>query len=206
MYQALRQELLMGELRPGQRLVISDLAKRHSVSPMPVREALKRLQQEGFVDVVPHIGAVVKTLDFPKYREVVEVRNQLEIMAAVTATERITARSVKRLHSIIAKMEKTIESGEVHKFMLLDQKFHFAIYENSPNAFLVENVSMLWDRCGISPYIFAWDTVRAVESHKEHVRLVEAIERKEAQLVGELVRQHKERSLERLHMALSASK
>lgn len=202
MYQALKQELLSGEIKPGQRLIISDLATKHSVSPMPVREAIKRLQQEGLVDVVPHIGAVVKSLDFPRYREVLEVRNQLEIMATVSAAGRMTARAFKKIDSILDKMDKNKTSTSKHKFMVLDRKFHFAIYENAPNAFLVENVSMLWDRCNISSYVLAWDSSRAVESHAEHIEIFEAIKKKEAQAAGELVRQHKERSMERLMKAL----
>ncbi|GHV50114.1 GntR family transcriptional regulator [Deltaproteobacteria bacterium] len=206
MYQALRQELLSGALRPAQRLIISSLAEKHHVSPMPVREAIKRLQQEGLVDVVPHIGAVVKTLDFPRYRDVVEVRNQLEILAIMTATERMTLRALKKLDSLISRMEKSITAGNMPKVIVFDRKFHFAIYENAPNTFLVENVSMLWDKCNISPYVFAWDAVRAVESLNEHKRILDAIKNKQAAVAGDLLRRHKERSLERLRIALDVSR
>jgi len=203
-YHSLRQELLDGEIRPGQRLVISDLADKYSVSPIPVREALKRLQQEGFLDVVPYIGAIVKSIDFQKYKEMVEVRNQLEILAATSSVPRITAANFSKLESILAKMEKAIGSVGVNSYMDLDRKFHFTIYENAPNKFLIENVVMLWDRCKISQYIFVWDNIRAKESHDEHTEILEAIKNKEPLKTGELIRQHKERSLARLRIALGA--
>jgi len=202
MYHALRQELLAGEILPGQRLVISDLAEKHSVSPMPVREALKRLQQEGFVDVVPHIGAIAKSVDFQRYVEIVDVRNQLEILAATTAVRQMTAAGIRRLESIFAKMEKAIGSARAASFMDLDRKFHFALYEHSPNAFLVENVAMLWDRCKMSQHVFVWDSVRAGESHREHAEIVAAVKGGKPERTGDLIRQHKARSLEKLRLAL----
>lgn len=206
MYHALRQGLLAGKIKPGQRLVISDLAEKHSVSPIPVREAIKRLQQEGFVEVVPHIGAVVTSIKFSTYKEMVAVRNQLEVMAAVSATERLTATGIRRLESMLARMGKLIGSVGTRELMDLDRKFHFAIYEFSPNGFLIENVAMLWDRCNISKYVFAWDSVRAQESLTEHTEILATIKEKKALRVGELIRQHKERSLERLQVALGASR
>lgn len=206
MYLALRRDILSGEMRPGQRLVISDLAERHNVSPVPVREAIKRLQQEGLVEVAPHIGAVVTSIDFAKYEEMVEVRNQLEVMAAISAAERIPASGIRKLESVLARMEKTISSLGMRKFMDLDKRFHFAIYSHSPNTFLVENVAMLWDRCNISKYVFAWDNARAFESHKEHAEILEAIKAGKIQPVGDLIRRHKERSLERLRVALGVAK
>lgn len=198
MYQALKQALLSGDIRGGQRLIIADIAKHHNVSPMPVREAIKRLQQEGWVDVLPHIGAVAKTTDLAKFKEIVEVRTHLEVLATVTATQRITARALLRLERLVARMEKNLQSTEVHKAMRMDRKFHFALYENSPNAFLVESVAALWDRASISQFIFAWDSFRAAASLKEHKAILDAVSRRDAQLAGELVREHKNRSLQRL--------
>lgn len=203
MYKILKQELLSGEIRGGQRMVIADLASKHNVSPMPVREAINRLQQEGWVDVVPHFGAVVKNIDIEKFTEIVEVRNQLEILAVMTAIPRMTPRAIQKLENIIEKMETTIGSTTMHKFMALDRKFHFAIYDNSPNVFLIENVSSLWERTSISQYIFAWDASRAVESHKEHKDILAAIVKKEPLLAGELLKQHKEKSLGRLMIVLN---
>lgn len=204
MYQALKQELLSGEIKAGQRLIIADLAKKHNVSPMPVREAIKRLQQEGWVDVLPHIGAVAKTTDLGTFKEIVAVRTELEVLATVTATQKFSARALHKLEKLVQRMEKSIQSTTMHKFMILDRKFHFAIYENSPNAFLVETVASLWDRTSVSQFIFAWDSFRAVDSLKEHKDILGAISRKEAQLAGALVRQHKDRSLVRLTRVLTA--
>ncbi len=197
-YQVLKNDLLTGQIRGGERMVISDLATKYHVSPMPVREAIKRLQQEGWVDFVPHLGAVAKSIDIDKFREMVEVRTQLEILATVTATPKINQRALRKLEGIVERMEKNIGSTTMNKFMTLDRKFHFAIYEHSPNAFLVENVDSLWERTTISQYIFAWDSTRAVDSHEEHKGILQAITQKDAQLAGELLKQHKDNSLDRL--------
>ena len=198
MYHMLKQELLSGEIRGGQRLVIAELAKKYNVSSMPIREAIKRLQQEGWVDVFPHIGAVAKATDIFKFKEIVEVRTELEVLATVTATLKITTHAFQRLEKLVAKMEKNIGSTTMHKFMVLDRKFHFALYENSSNTFLVETVASLWDRASISQFIFAWDSSRAVSSLTEHKAILDALSRKDALLAGELVRKHKDNSLIRL--------
>jgi len=198
MYLALKQELLSGEIKGGQRLIIADIAKKYNVSPMPVREAIKRLQQESWVDVLPHIGAVAKTTDIATFKDIVEVRTHLEVLATVTATQKITARALHKLEKLVEKMEKNIGSTTMHKFMVLDRKFHFALYENSPNAFLVETVASLWDRTSVSQFIFAWDSLRAVESLTEHKAILDAVSRKDVDVAGELMRRHKDRSLARL--------
>lgn len=201
LYQILRGEILAHKLLPGQRLVIANLAKQYKVSPMPVREALKRLQQEGLVKVLPHVGAIVKALDFSSYQDIVAVRNQLEAMAAVTASKHITPAIIKKLYSLLERMEKHLETAP-QKNIKLDYNFHFTIYNCSPNKFLVENVAMLWERCNISPYILLLDKERSVESHHEHIHLVQLIERQETSLIGEFILRHKERSLEKLRGAL----
>lgn len=206
MYHALRQGLLAGTIKPGQRLVISNLAEKHSVSPIPVREAIRRLQQEGFVEVVPYIGAIVTSINFSTYKEMVEVRNQLEVMAAMSATERMTTAGIKRLESMLVKMGKLVGFVGMREFMNLDRKFHFGIYEFSPNEFLIESVVTLWDRCNISKYVFAWDSVRAPESLAEHEEILEAVKNKQMLRVGELIREHKEHSFERLRVALCSRK
>lgn len=204
MYQALKNGLLSGEIKGGQRLIIADLAKKHNVSPMPVREAIKRLQQEGLVDVLPHIGAIVKTTDVATFKDIVEVRTHLEVLATTTATQKITARGIQRLKKLVERMEKNVSSTTMHTFMKIDRKFHFALYNNSPNTFLVENVAALWDRTHVSQFIFAWDSSRAVESLKEHKAILEAVSQKDAEAAGELMRQHKDKSLERLARILES--
>lgn len=205
-YQNLRQGLLSGDVKPGQRLVLSELASRYNVSPIPVREAIRRLQQEGLVEVIPHIGAIAKSIDLEKYQEIVEVRNLLEVAAASSAASRITPAAVRKLEAMHTKMEKYIGSANMCKFIESDRKFHFAIYDFSANSFLVENVFMLWDRCKISGYILAWGQERALESHQEHSEIIAALKEKNVDLVGQLVRRHKERSLERLRTALNTAK
>jgi DNA-binding GntR family transcriptional regulator len=126
----------------------------------------------------------------------------MEILATVTAAQRMASRAFRKLETILEKMGKNVANTSMHKFMVLDRKFHFAIYENSPNTFLVANVSALWDRTSISQFIFAWDSIRAVESLKEHTQIFEAIRNREGRKAGDLIREHKERSLNRLMRVL----
>lgn len=141
----LHDAIVSGALLPGERLPIEDLAAATGMSPMPIREALRRLDGVGLVENVPHRGARVADLSVEDLKEVYDSRLMLEVPAIGRAAEnfsdedaRVAAEWLERLGSAI-KRESDAESLEAHT------GFHFALYRAASSRWLVRLISPLWD-------------------------------------------------------------
>ena len=106
-FQNLRQAILKGELEPGERLMEIHLAKRLGVSRTPIREAIRKLELEGLVDMVPRRGAVVASITRKDMRDVLEVRRTLEMLAVEVACERISQGELEKLRAAGREFERS---------------------------------------------------------------------------------------------------
>ncbi len=122
----LRQMILTGELRPGSRLVQSELAQAMGVSTTPVREALRDLATEGLVRFDPHRGAVIPELSTNEFEEIYEVRMVLEPMAIRKAVTRVSPDELRRLEELHRRMQ--VEEHPA-RWVQLNRDFHMSIYE-----------------------------------------------------------------------------
>ena len=104
-FQNLRQAILKGELEPGERLMEIHLAKRLGVSRTPIREAIRKLELEGLVDMVPRRGAVVASITRMDMRDLLEVRRTLEMLAVEVACERISQGELEKLISRLEELK-----------------------------------------------------------------------------------------------------
>src|SRR5512133_2830966 len=93
-YRKLRQNILKGKLKPGQKIVMADLAKEFGLSETPVREAIRRLESDGYVQFTPHMGAVVTGIDEGQLVEIYLIRSELEALAARLAGAYVTERDL----------------------------------------------------------------------------------------------------------------
>lgn len=191
-YESLKEEIVKGNLRPGERIVISDVAKRFNVSPMPIREAINRLQQDGFVEVVPHVGARVSTIDLERHKELMLIRIELETLAAKLSTPYIDEKTLARLDEILLEMEEAVQNNEHRRYGKLNVDFHLLIYGAGPYKILYDLITTLWGRSEYSRSIFETIPERNAESLKEHQAMVAAIKMGDAQKVADILRQQKE--------------
>src|SRR5207248_1577068 len=125
--QTLRQAILSCELRPGERLVIDDLARRLLVSIIPVREALQVLQAEGLVLTVPHVGATVAPVSRESILDVFTVLEGLEVVATRLVAERGSEEALATLARLVAAMDVTEDRGRLEEWADLNTQFHHAI-------------------------------------------------------------------------------
>lgn len=190
-YENLKDEIMMGKLRPGERIVISDVAKRYNVSPMPIREAINRLQQDGFIEVVPHVGARVSTLDLESHKELMMIRTELEALAMKASTDFIDDKTIAKLDEILVEMEECIKNNQNKKYGKLNVEFHLLIYGASPYKILYELITTLWGRSEISRSIFEKIPERNKASLAEHKAMVEAIKNGDGEKAAEILRQQK---------------
>lgn len=186
--ESIREAVLSGELQPGERLEQDKLALRFSVSPTPVREALRQLEAEGVVDYNPHRGVRVAEVDWRDVREIYLIRGTLEALATRLAVSYLNNSHIQVLNALLDQMEQLIEQGQLKKLRKLNYEFHMLIYRAPEMPQLLHLIRNLWTK-------FPWDTLnvipgRALMSVQEHRNLVQAIRDGNARLASQLMQEH----------------
>lgn len=142
-FNTLRQAILKGELEPGERLMEIQLAERLGVSRTPIREAIRKLELEGLVLMIPRKGAEVAEISEKSLREVLEVRRSLEELAIELACQRISPEELSELEEAENTFAKAVETGEVMAIAESDESFHELIYRATANERLVQILNNL---------------------------------------------------------------
>ena len=186
----LRDEIIRGDLAPGQYLRLDEIAARFDVSTMPVREAIRDLEAEGLVAVFPHRGATVIRLSADELQDIYDIRVTLEEMATRLAVPRVTEATRAELTSLVEQMDNHL--GDVAALVQLNHQFHFTLYAASGRKHLCDLTSTLRHRTQHYLHVF---TVETASSHwpptqREHRDILEACERGDAEQAAALVREH----------------
>lgn len=169
----LRRLILAGELTPGERLVEDRLAQRLGVSRNPVREAIRVLATEGFVEVTPRRGAAVSRLPAEEAEELFDVRMALEGLTARLAARKVTPESSDRLRRVLDSARVAVDDGRLDEVADLNTAFHTAVAEEAGNAYLSLVVGPMLRR---AQWVFHQTAqYRAPHSWTEHLTLYEAI-------------------------------
>ena len=137
-FNTLRQAILRGELKPGERLMEIQLADKLGVSRTPIREAIRKLELEGLVLMIPRRGAEVAEITEKSLRDVLEVRGALEELAVELACDRITEEGIEQLKVAAKEFEQALQSGDVTTYAEADVKFHDVIYLATENQRLIQ--------------------------------------------------------------------
>jgi DNA-binding GntR family transcriptional regulator len=142
-FETLHTAIITGQLRPGARLPIEELAELLQMSPMPIREAVRRLDAAGLVENIPHRGARVTDLSITDLAEVYEARLALEILAIRRAAERFSpAREAVARRNLTALHEMTDDSTGATS--VAHARFHFALYDGADSAWLLRLIRPVW--------------------------------------------------------------
>ncbi|GAB6936083.1 MAG: GntR family transcriptional regulator [Bacillota bacterium] len=196
-YEKLKEAILSGEIAPGERLVVDQLARELGTSPIPVREALRRLEAEGWVENKPFVGARVAPVRVEELEELFTIRLALEPILARTAVQAITDEGIDRLEELVDEMDKCIEQNDAAQFSRLNYEFHRTLYEFSPWKELFRIVITVWERSARSRWIFVQTPDSMHASQKEHRAMIETLRKRNAQELERLVRTQKERAFAR---------
>jgi DNA-binding GntR family transcriptional regulator len=186
--QKLREAILAGRQKPGDRLGISALSRRFGVSAIPVREALRGLEAEGMIEFSPNRGAIVKRLSPEELREIFLIRVDLESLSIRHAIPNLTNRDFRHLDNLIAQMDAS--SGNAIAWLNANQKFHLAISKAAHLPRLYLMLTALW---GVSrPYlgVYMAQTTNPIKARAEHVALVEACRRQDAEAAVRILVEH----------------
>ncbi len=175
-FENLREAILEGQLKPGQRLMEVQLAEQLGVSRTPVREAIRKLELEGLVVMLPRKGAYVANMSLKDVIDVLEIRSSLEGLAAYLAAERIHEDDVKKLREIAEDFKKSIENkDDVDILLKKDVEFHEFIFNATKNKKLSQIINSLWEQVYRfrATYISDFDTSDNLVI--EHNNILEAI-------------------------------
>lgn len=174
-FEYLRNSILSGELEPGERLMELQLAQQLGVSRTPIREAIRKLELEGFVEMLPRKGAYVADVSIKDILDVLEVRMFLEGLATNLAAERMTDEEIEELKVILQKFEDEIETMEKQEMIKLDNKFHDTIIKGSRNNKLMQIVQGLQEQFQRFRVIYFNEYSEHQDLIKYHRAIVKAI-------------------------------
>jgi DNA-binding GntR family transcriptional regulator len=197
-YEALRALILSGELKPGERLVERELARRVNVSRTPLREALQRLERDGLAINKPGIGYVTVAFDPRVVAEIYELREVLELYVCGAAAERISDAGIRGLAEIqraLARFEEkeSLSVDQLREEVELGFRIHEIIAQEAGNALMCETLMQLYDRLRLLEWIdVLWIDKWPVTRH-EHRDLVAAVTARDPARAVAVARTHLQR-------------
>lgn len=189
-FNTLRQSILRGELKPGERLMEIRLANQLGVSRTPIREAIRMLELEGLVIMIPRKGAQVAQITEKDLNDVLEVRIGLEELAARFACERIGSEALGELYQASRRFEKLLETDDLQALAKADVEFHDIIYQATDNARLVQLLNNLREQM----YRYRIEYLKDVKSRRslveEHDALWQALKDRDLEQAQLIIREH----------------
>ncbi|HLU83716.1 MAG TPA: GntR family transcriptional regulator [Trueperaceae bacterium] len=189
-YRSLREEIMLGTLQPGERLLFADLAKRYGVSAIPVREAVRQLESEDLVEFKPHTRVEVKALPYADGVWASEVRVELEPLAARLATPHVTNDRLERLGQIVDELGYLIEANDHRASSSLYNSFADTLYAVTPNRTLVATINEL--RATSMRFSAVHRCMDLLKGSEEHLRgIYNALVHSDADNVARLTREHR---------------
>ena len=174
-YEELREMILTGDIKPGTRLMEVELAGEMGVSRTPIREAIRKLEKEGLVTIQPRRGAYASEVSVKSMIDILEVRSNLEGLAAYLAAYRMDKDTQRELVKIEEAFEKAVQDGDMAMMIKMDSEFHHLIVESSQNSHLIHLVGQLQELVLRFRYIYYKDFRRAEEMIPEHKSIFDAI-------------------------------
>ena len=210
-YEQLRDALLTGKYPPNQKLVLKELSQELDVSPMPVREAMNHLENDGLVTKVPHQGYTVSPLSLGEMQELFELRMVLEAFALKSSVARIEEQSLQKLFDLTGEMEQYIEEHEKKtnppsshpepeqkKFMAINREFHLTIVSAAGYTHLPAILHNIFDKS--ERYMNLLEFVVGLDRSDllDHQHIVQAIQSQDTEKAEHLITKHIQRVLAEL--------
>lgn len=195
-YQVLRQAIVVGDLPEDVPLEDGMLIERFGFGRTPLREALKRLSDDQFINFPPHRTPYVRGIRVMDLPRLYEARHLLEEPVARLAAQRASAVQIDHLDRVCREIQEAMDREDVYASVELDHQFHLSIARATDNRFLVEAVDRL--NCGsLRLWYLAHDRLGMAEVNDDHLRIAQAVRDRDADAAGHFVRRHIEKSYQR---------
>ncbi|MBF4695495.1 GntR family transcriptional regulator [Fusibacter ferrireducens] len=191
-FEYLRNAILSGELKPGERLMEVTIAEQLGVSRTPVREAIRKLEKESFVIMIPRKGAYVADLTKNDILEVLEIRKELEGFAAALSAERMNEVEKEQLGKIVEDFNECLISMDKKRMIECDNEFHSFIFNGSKNQRLINIIFDLHDQFQRFRLIYFNEFTNYQEIQVSHSKIYDAILNKNPKEAREEAENHVE--------------
>lgn len=200
----LRTLILEGELKPGEKIPERQLTERFGVSRTPVREAVKILAAEGLVMLVQNRGAVVSTLTVAELEEVFPVLAALEGLVGELAARHATKQEIATIRRLNDDMHGAFDRGDRPTYFEINQKIHAAMLDAARNQTLAQQHQMVARRASRARYQANLTLERWGEAMQEHDAILKALEARDSDALGALMKEHMQHKLRSLAPAISS--
>lgn len=189
-FNTLRQGILTGELKPGERLMEIHLADKLGVSRTPIREAIHMLELEGLVTMIPRRGAVVSQITEKGIKDVLEVRRALDVLSVELACERITADELSALEKACDHFAACVRTGSTRQIAQADVELHDIIVRATGNDKLIQLVNNLAEQM----YRYRFEYIKNAEQHdrliEEHRIIYQSLLKKDRETAAKAAKVH----------------
>ena len=203
--EAVRELITNGEIPPGEKVPERDLCERFGVSRTPLREALKLLASEGLVTLTPNRGASVSMLTVRELEEAFPVMGALEAVSGEIACQRITDNEIEHVRALHKEMIGHWKRQELAPYFRLNQRIHEAILEATRNPTLQSHYRSLAGRILSARYVANLSAERWAKAVAEHEEILAALEARNGERLGILLKTHLSRKLETVKDRLLAA-
>ena len=201
-YKTLFNAIVSGVIRPGDRLLEEEISNRLNVSRTPVRQALRVLERERLVEIIPYRGAVASTLSYGEAKELFEVSLSFEEFICGKAAQHVDSAGIDRLRDILDQYERSYANRNYENMQRLDYTFHIAIAEIAGNKFAQEIYTGIRAKMNIISIMTLSLINRPRSTLNEHRGVLSALEKRDKKLAKEKIKDHIEQismvTLERL--------
>ena len=201
-YEDLRNQILRGDILSKDRLQEANLAKDYETSRTPIRDALRKLEQENIIEKLSYGGYEIKEVAIEEIEEIFGIRSALESYAASLATERITETEINVIEEILESAKEALENNDYETFISLDTEFHTSFYKASRSEHLLRILLNLWD------YFIRYRKVAFLtkpnleDSLKGHRMILKKLKERDQKAVENLVREHVNSALYKTKMGI----
>lgn len=204
-FERIKREIVVGRLKPGQRLIERELTERFKVSRTPVREALKLLVRTQLAVNTPYRGVEVRRLSLPFARNIYDLRRGIEGIAAYLAAERAGSDEIAGLELLYEEISELSHAGKRDEVMLLNNRFHMAIAEAAHNELLVSQVDELWKNVNLVRAAAWRGNQRTEGSRQEHEAILAGIAARDREAARKAVEIHIQVSWSAVESAMTAA-
>lgn len=186
----LREDIVMGHLRPNERLVESSIARKMKMSRTPIREALKRLEMQGYLSRLPSGGLIVTDHSPSQIRNLYEVREALETMALKLACQRASEEQIDQAARLHERMNEVVRNCDINQFIELNSAFHNELLSACGNEQLWSLLQTLRDQFFDRRLVRVFSASDWRSMPKQHQRLLDAVRQRNLRLVEKAVHEH----------------
>lgn len=189
-FNTLREAILKGELKPGERLMEMHLANKLGVSRTPIREAIRMLEQEGLAVTIPRKGAQVAKMTEKDLEDVLEVRDALDELAVVCACKRMTNEQYVELKEAMKAFVDATKSEDVRRIVEADEAFHDVIYAAAANPKLENIINSAREQMYRYRYEYVKNPAVYSQLISEHEAIIDGFGRRDVEFLKEVMHAH----------------